>query len=428
MMIRMINKLKGRTSVTVALWMMCAWSVAAQEAAGRQQDKRAKAEDFIIFPWGNVPTPDFTRKAWGDMSSPDDLMKDLFDCGYNATGFIPASYVPSAEACRLATILYDSNVASYADVTPQQADETVRAALNKIESPELRRNVYALYVKDEPHASLFPRLGRWAEAIRKQGVLPYINLFPDNASDEQLGSDSYEAHLDTFMSHCRPSYVSYDNYSLYDDGTLNEDRFYGNLETVRRKSQHAAIPFWNVILGNSHFHYIEPSIATLSVQVYSTLAYGGRGIGYFTHYAPALGNYRLAPVDQFGYRTKTWESVRHINLQIHALAPVYCTLKSINVFHTGGDVPRNAQGINSAILLERIGKGRLLVGEFVDPAGKPYLLIVNKDIWKSARLEVAFKQNGRLMLVSPYGGGLTPFAGEQDWLAPGAGALLTLDE
>ncbi|MDR1381823.1 MAG: hypothetical protein LBJ47_10165, partial [Tannerella sp.] len=137
----------------------------SQEAAVGA-DRRVKAGDFIIFPWGGVPTPDFSGGAWGDMSSPDDLMKDLFDCGYNTTGFIPAGYVPYAAPYRLATILVDHRVSSYPDVTPQQAEETVRAVLNEIESPEMRRNVYSMYIKDEPNASLFPRLNLWAEAIR----------------------------------------------------------------------------------------------------------------------------------------------------------------------------------------------------------------------------------------------------------------------
>ncbi|MDR2704189.1 MAG: hypothetical protein LBC02_00265, partial [Planctomycetaceae bacterium] len=84
---------------------------------------RAKASDFIIFPWGCVPT-DFTAGAYGDMSSPADLMKDLFDCGYNATGFIPAKYVPAAVNCRLAAILYDQRIASHPEVTPQEAEQT----------------------------------------------------------------------------------------------------------------------------------------------------------------------------------------------------------------------------------------------------------------------------------------------------------------
>ncbi|MDR1456130.1 MAG: hypothetical protein LBJ01_10800, partial [Tannerella sp.] len=231
--------------------------------------------------------------------------------------------------------------------------------------------------------------------------------------------------LDEFVNACHPKYISYDNYSLYGD-TLNEDRFYGNLETTRKKSLQHGIPFWNVILGNTHFHYAEPSAATLGIQVYSTLAYGGRGIGYFTHYAPELGNYRLAPVDQFGYRTTTWELMRNINLQIHALAPVYCTLKSVNVFHSS-KVPKHAHGIASAVHLKSIGEGHFLVGEFVDPAGKPYLLVVNKDIRNSVQLKVSFKKEGKILLVSPYGGGKVQFEGEQDWLAPGAGALLTVE-
>jgi hypothetical protein len=290
----------------------------------------------------------------------------------------------------------------------------------------MRRNVYSMYIKDEPNASLFPRLNLWAEAIRSQGILPYINLFPDYASDEQLGSKGYEAHLDEFVNTCHPKYISYDNYSLYDDHTLNEDRFYGNLETVRKKSQQYGIPFWNVILGNTHFHYAEPSPATLAIQVYSTLAYGGKGVGYFTHYAPALGNYRLAAIDQEGYRTVTWELIRSINLQIHELAPIYCTLKNVNVFHTG-NVPKNAQGIATARHLESIGEGNLLVGEFVDPAGNPYLFVVNKDILKSVQLKISFRKKGKIRLVSPYGNGKVPFEGEQDWLAPGAGALLTVE-
>ncbi|MDR1593649.1 MAG: hypothetical protein LBS43_04070 [Prevotellaceae bacterium] len=416
-----MEKLFLHKLVMAVLLIFLVTGVIAQDAF-----KRAKADDFIIFPWGNVPTPDFVAGVYGDMSSPADLMNDLFDCGYNATGFIPAKYVPAAINSHLAVILYDARVASCPEVTPQEAEKTVKAVLDEIESPELRKSVYSMYIKDEPNASLFPRLNLWANAIRKQGILPYINLFPNYASNGQLGSEGYEAHLDAFVKTCKAQYVSYDNYSLFDDDRFDENRFYSNLETVRKKSLQYGIPFWNVILGNAHFHYIEPSPATLGVQVYSTLAYGGKGIGYFTHYAPEIGNYRLAPIDQFGHRTKTWEMIRNVNLQIHSLAPIYCTLKSVNVFHTG-DVPENAQGIESAVHLKSISEGKLLVGEFVDPAGNPYLFVVNKDIQNSVQLKVSFKKEGKIVLVSPYNRGKVQFAGEQDWLAPGAGALFTVE-
>ncbi|MDR0756533.1 MAG: hypothetical protein LBF85_01645 [Tannerella sp.] len=419
------NRLFLRKWAMVSLLMMLVSGLTAQGVSDRA-DKRVKAEDFIIFPWGGVSTPDFSVGAWGDMTGPADLMKDLYDCGYNTTGFIPAKYVQYAVPFRLAVILRDGEIASYPDVTPQQAEETVKAALNKIESPELRKAVYSVYITDEPSASMFPRLHLWADAIREQGFLPYINLYPSSANNERLGSEGYEAHLDEFVRICHPTYISYDKYSVFDDETLDEDGFYSNLEIVRKKALQYNIPFWNVVLSNAHFHYAEPSPATLGVQVYSTLAYGGRGIGYFTHYAREKGNYRLTPIDNYGHRTKTWEMMRDVNLKIHALAPVYCTLKSVNVFHVG-NVPRNGQGIESAVHLRSISEGNLLVGEFVDPDNKPYLLIVNKDIRKSVQVKVAFKKEGKMMLISPYGRGKMRFAGEQDWLAPGAGVLLTVE-
>jgi hypothetical protein len=312
------------------------------------------------------------------------------------------------------------------ETSQEEADKTVKTLMESITDPEDRKAVYAIYIRDEPHASLFPQLNIWSEAVKKQHVLPYINLFPDYASPQQLGSKDYEDHLDQYVKICKPPYISYDNYSLFEGGVLNEDRFFGNLESIRKKSLQADIPFWNVVLSNAHFNYADPSDATLAIQVYSTLAYGGKGIGYFTYYTPQAGNYRLGPIDRFGFRTKTWEMLRNINLQIHALVPVYSKLKSINVFHTG-NVPRDAQGIDTTKLIESIKGDSLLIGEFKDIAGKPYVMVVNKKMHQSVSFEIQFKEKGRMMIISQYNQGQVTFGGEQNWLAPGCGVLLTVD-
>ena len=201
---------------------------------------------------------------------------------------------------------------------------------------------------------------------------------------------------------------------------------------IRKKSLQAGIPFENVILSNAHFNYGEPTEATLGIQVYSTLAYGGKGIGYFTYYMTELGNYRLSPVHR-GFRTKTWAMVRDLNLQIHSLAPVYSKLKSVNVFHTES-VPKNGRGIDSAQLIESVsgkssfqGVVSMLVGEFVDNAGKPYAMVVNKNLHTSASFNVQFKEKGQIMIISQTNQGRIPFSGEQNWLAPGCGVLLTVE-
>jgi len=385
---------------------------------------RVSPSEFIIFPWGGMPG-DPEKGAWGDLADMDAMMRDLYDTGFNTSGFTGVQNLKHARNNRLMVIV-SAGVNTNQEITQEKADATIQTLMESITDPEDRKAVYAVYLRDEPNASLFPKLNIWSEAVKKQGVMPYINLFPDYATPEQLGSKDYEDHLDQYVKICKPPYISYDNYSLFEGGRLEEERFYCNMESVRNKSLQAGIPFWNVILGNGHFHYAEPSDATLAIQVYSTLAYGGKGIGYFTYYTPQVGNYRLAPIDRFGYRTKTWGMMRNINLQIHSLVPVYSGLKSVNVFHTGA-VPRNGHGIDSAKFVETISGASMLVGEFVDGSGKPYAMIVNKNTQSSVSFDVQFKTKGKIMLISQFNQGRPAFSGEQKWLSPGCGTLVTID-
>ncbi|OPZ32183.1 MAG: hypothetical protein BWZ00_00055 [Bacteroidetes bacterium ADurb.BinA174] len=390
-----------------------------------ESNTRVAPSEFIIFPWGSMPIAP-SNGPWGDLTDTNDMLKDLFDCGFNTSGFTRnIEILRDIRNNQLVGILR-VGINTNLEVTQEEADNTIRKVMESITDPEDRKAVHAIYIRDEPNASLFPRLAIWSKAIKKQGVLPYINLYPDAVLPEGLGTKDYEEHLDQYVEICDPPYISYDNYSLFEGGRLDEDRFYGNIESIRHKSLQAGIPFWNVILANAHFKYAEPSDATFAIQVYSTLAYGGRGIGYFTYYTPQVGNYRLASIDRFGYRTKTWGMMRNINLQVHALAPVYCQLKSVNVFHTG-HIVRNGRSIETAKLVESISNGSLVVGEFTHPDGKPYAMIVNKDVHSSIEFDIEFKEKGEIMIVSQFNQGRVPFQGEQKWLAPGCGVLLTVE-
>ena len=115
--------------------------------------------------------------------------------------------------------------------------------------------------------------------------------------------------------------------------------------------------------------------------------------------------------------------MRNINLQIHSLAPFLNKLKSVNVFHVD-NIPR---GVATAKLIETVKGDSLLVGEFTDAAGKPYAMVVNKNIQSSVSFDVEFKAKGRIMIASQYNQGLVSFQGEQKWLAPGHGVLLCVE-
>ena len=68
-----------------------------------------------------------------------------------------------------------------------------------------------------------------------------------------------------------------------------------------------------------------------------------------------------------------------------------------------------------------------VVGDFTHADGGRYVMIVNKDRVHSRPCDPKFRNSpGALKMVSPYTGQLTPFEGEQVWLAPGAGVLLKI--
>lgn len=267
-----------------------------------------------------------------------------------------------------------------------------------------------------------------ASAIRDSAPdkWPYINLFPDYADNSQLGTSGYEDYLERFIATCHPKIVSYDNYSLMDDGSLRNN-YWTNLEAVRNACKKHGIEFWNIVLAVAHFNYREPNAADLRFEAYTSLAYGARGLAYFTYFAPAVGNYRGAAIDQFGNETPTWHNLQNVNLQLQKLGSALLQLESEDVYHIG-DVPSGCKGAPTNSLVSAIPGGAFLVGEFSHKDGSRYVLIVNKDVVKSHPCSPQFrKAPRRLQHVSPYSGTLTPFEGEYVWLAPGQGVLLKLE-
>lgn len=403
--------MKQYTVLLITLVVFAA--VLAGTATAATEVKMLKPSEFTILPWGTTG---------GDLET----FQTIKDCGFNLAGFVWPDKIELVKQAGLQCLVIESSThVGDAEVALDQAeiDKRVEALVKKVgDNPA----VYGYYLRDEPSAGAFPGLGRWAAAFAKfaPDALPYINLLPNYANAGQLGTPTYEEYLESFVQAVKPKFLSYDHYALMDDGSLRGG-YFQNLEAVRKAALKHNLPFWNIVLSNAHFNYAEPTPAGFRFQAYTTLAYGARGISYFTYFAPHVGNYRLAPIDQFGHKTPTWDMLREVNLRIHKLGPVYLTLKSINVFHHP-DVPEGCSGIATSKLLKSVDGASLLVGEFEGPNGEPYVMIVNKDLHKSTPFGLQFKDAGQVTRVSAYTGSTDPWGGEDCWLAAGQGMLLGL--
>ena len=375
--------------------------------------------------------------AWGASPSDPAQLQGMREAGLNISGFCRVEDLDRVRAAGLTCFISDKHISGY---KPRQLppDDEIRRTVAELKK-EIANNPAALgfYLQDEPDAQSMPGLGKLAVLIREAmpDKWPYVNLFPYRVPPSRLGTSDYDSYVRMLVKSVGQAFLSYDNYSLVNGEML--DYFYTNLEIIRRLGHETGTPFWNCILANAHFNYMEPSDATFNLQVYSTLAYGGRGIQYFTYFAPEIGNYRLAAIDQFGNRTATWEMLRRINNQIHALAPTLIRLHSTGVYHYP-DVPEQAHPLSESKLVRSVEMtqryvrppvaGRFLIGEFSDASNRAYFLIVNKDLNNSYQFRVQLRQEGqKLIRVSPYSGQEEPFGREMDWLAPGAGILFRVE-
>lgn len=369
----------------------------------------------------------FPLMAWNSVPSDAATFQKMRDCGLTIAGFVSPKELDLCHTAGLQAIVSDPRVSNY---DWRNVDET--AARKSIASlvAEVGKHpaVYGFYLRDEPGAELFPGLAKVSALVRElaPGKWPYINLYPNYANAQQLGTASYEEHLEKFITTCQPTQLSYDHYALMDDGSLRRG-YWQNLEAMRAAGKRHHLPFWNIVLTVAHFNYREPTAADLRFQVYSTLAYGGRGIAYFTYFAPQVGNYRAAPIDQFGNATPTWRHLQNVNLQVGKLAPTLLQLASDEVYHFG-TAPDGCHVASEKSLVKSVNSSDLMCGDFTHADGSRYALIVNKDFVKSHYCAPQFRSAPkRVQMLSPYTGQLTDFAGEQQWLAAGQGVLLKLE-
>lgn len=238
-------------------------------------------------------------------------------------------------------------------------------------------------LRDEPSRSDFPELAQWAEKIRKtdNSHFCYLNLFPNYASEQQLGTKTYQEHVDLFVKEVPLQLISFDHYPIIGDSL--RANWYENLEIISEAAGKAGKPFWAFALSVAHAKYPIPTLAQLRLQVFSDLAYGAQGIQYFTYWTPpfdTVWKFNTGPVTLEGKRTVVYDRIREVNKEIESLANVFSGAKVISVAHTG-IIPQGTKPLSTLPrpikVLKTEGTGALV--SLLDNGTYSYLVVVNRD-------------------------------------------------
>lgn len=294
-----------------------------------------------------------------------------------------------AEKHGLKAIIQDGRITAKGFRDPEFAKGLDAVVADYASHPAL----WGYYITDEPNAAQFENLAAINQRLigKDPKHVPFINLFPTYADAGQLGNPTYEKHVSSFLEIVRPRLLSYDHYALFKDGIRHD--YFENLEIVRRQGLEHKTPFNYILLAVPHFGYRNPTEEDLRWQVNTALAYGARGIMYFTYSSlPRTKDFEgwgEAIIGHDGKPTAKYEQVTRINGEIKALAPTLLSLTSTAVYHTV-PLPSGAKAIPPGDLVAGITGGQFVVGHFRSKTGERYVMFVNRDPRTAAEAAIQF--------------------------------------
>jgi hypothetical protein len=272
--------------------------------------------------------------------------------------------------------------------------------------------LYGYFLRDEPANKDFPDLAEWAakiKAVDPDHVI-YLNLFPNYAPDEVLGS-TYPEHVRKFIDEVKLPLVSFDFYPVTEGGI--RERWWENLEVISRESAAAGLPFWAFALSTAHKPYPVPTMASLRLQFYTDLAYGAQGLQYFTYWNPVPGTWDFhdAPIDLDGNRTPVYDLVKEMNVELQARAGVFVGAKVLSVRHAGETVPPGVTPLGELpaplTTLDTHGNGAVV--SMLENGPYRYLVIVNRSLDAGFDYDIAF--SGKVSVIGR-DGKATKFSGK----------------
>jgi hypothetical protein len=239
------------------------------------------------------------------------------------------------------------------------------------------------FVADEPVVEDFDDVAAMVAEIRAvdPATLAYVNLLPDYIPPDKLGAASYESYVDLFAEKATPRLLSYDYYPFGEK--KDRSTFFNNLGIVRSVARRHDVPFMLIALAMPHGPYRDPTEAELAWQVFHALAFGARGISYFTYWTPPGGgewNNRYGLIEN-GKRTLHYHQVARINAKARAIAAELRGFESLAVADSTGDT-----GLGfPAGPIAGIDGGTFTAGLFRDRRGSLATLLVNRDYRYGAR-------------------------------------------
>jgi hypothetical protein len=245
------------------------------------------------------------------------------------------------------------------------------------------------YLGDEPSGAWVDTIAMFHRELQKRdpGHVTWNNLLGASA----FATDSlYRAYLNAYLDRVPASVLCADYYNFFVSG--DRGRFFQNAAALRAVSDARGLPFWAVIQLTPHGPYRPLTTGELRWQVSQLLAYGARGIGYFTYWTPkpdSTLNWQPAVIQRDGTRTAWYDVLATFNARARSAGERLAGMHWISVQATQPYLAEVAPFAGNDWL--QWVSGRATVGRFVDADGTPWLLFANRDSLNTQTLTLGLR-------------------------------------
>ena len=260
------------------------------------------------------------------------------------------------------------------------------------------RAVWGYKLRDEPNAKEFPFLGNTVSEIRSRrpGRLCYINLFPSYVTAGTLGTKTYDEYVKRFVDEVGVQVLCMDHYPIIKAGVDKRQGYLNDLATIRKYSLEKSIPHWNFFNVMPFGGHSDPTESQIKWQIYTSLAYGSKGVLYFCYWTPRGDEFPKggAIITAEGRRTRHYEQAKRINHDIKQLGPTLMSLTSVGVFRVKPNT--NPDDVLKDTPITSLTKGDYLIGLFKHTDGRLAVLLNNYSFaytaWPTVEFRVPIEQ------------------------------------
>lgn len=264
-------------------------------------------------------------------------------------------------------------------ITTEDGRELVRRALEAYGS---HPSFAGFNLFDEPSPNFFPSLAKAFAITRSMSPnsLPYANLY-----DAELSSpDEWRVYVEQFIQTVQPSLISFDQYPIRAAGI--DTSYFTAWSIFRALGLKYGLPTWTFIQSVSTNWYRSPTASEMAWQINVSLAYGAKGIQYFTYWTPdpARGEgFGPALVSLDGRLTEKYHTAKKINTGwLSRVGRQLKPLVSERVVHVSD--PTQAGGVTPFTpdqYVASVSGDPLIIGQFLSSdseSGDRWLLLVNR--------------------------------------------------